>query len=254
MDSNSNISKQHQIQESQYVFPYHYLSLYDDFYRQFAHKHYISLLQLVRELIEIKPGDSILDAGCGDGRFCYEIRNDNANITGIDYSAQAIAFAQAFAPECSFLIADMTTFKSQPFDKVVSIEVMEHIPPSEVKNFAKNLTACVKPGGLLVISVPSSKMPVTKKHYQHFSPKDMFEIFKPWCELIEIKGHFLAKKWCSWERQVKIVRSIWHIKHRIPFACQFIKLIELKFEKIRLVSAEEGVNIVAVFRRNRNSI
>lgn len=254
MDSHFKTPKQRFIQESQYLFPYHYLSLYDELYRRFVHRHYISLLQLVHELADIRTNENILDAGCGDGRFCYELRNDNANITGIDYSARAIAFAQAFVPECHFQIADITTCMSQCFDKVVSIEVMEHIPPSEVNNFAKNLASCVKLGGLIIISVPSCNMPVTKKHYQHFAPKDVTDIFSPWCDLVKITGHIKAEQWHAWERQVKIVRIIWHLRHRIPFAEKIFKVLESKFEKIRLVSPKEGVNIVAVFRRNNSAL
>lgn len=254
MDSALKFSKQQNIQESQYVFPYHYLNLYDDFYRRFAHRHYLSLLQLVHKCVDIKSGDNILDAGCGDGRFCYEINNDNANITGIDYSDRAIAFAKAFVPKCTFRCADLSTGVTQSFDKVVSIEVMEHIPLNEVNNFAKSLVACVKIGGLIIISVPSCNIPVTKKHYQHFSPKNIIDIFSPWCELIEITGHIQVQKWRSWERIVKIVRIIWPLKNRIPFSEILFNLLESKFDKIRLVSPEEGVNIVAVFRRNNNPL
>ena len=143
---------------------------------------------------------------------------------------------------------------TQSFDKVVSIEVMEHIPPEAVIRFTKSLVSCVNLGGLLVISVPSCKMPVTKKHYQHFTPNEVIDIFSPWCELIEIKGHIQANQWNTWMRQVSIVRNIWYLKHRIPFANQFIKSIERKFEKIRLVPAEEGANIVAIFRRNKEQL
>jgi len=247
-------SKQAKIQESQYIFPYHYLSLHDELYRRFIHKHYLSLLELVRELSDIKPGEHILDAGCGDGRFCYEIRNDNANVIGIDYSERAIAFAQAFAPECTFRCADLTTCYTRPFDKVVNIEVMEHIPPQELNNFAKSLSGCVKFGGVLVISVPSCNIPVTRKHYQHFTPEDLINIFRPWCELLEIKGHIRANQWLPWMRRVSLVRNIWYFKHRIPFANYLMKSIEMKFEKIRLCSAEDSANIVAVFRRNKEQL
>ena len=214
----SVISQEAQIQEQQYAFPYHYLSLHDELYRRFIHKHYLSLLQLVRELTDIKPGESILDAGCGDGRFCYEIRNDNANVTGIDYSERAIAFAQAFVPECIFRCEDIANCVTHPFDKVVNIEVMEHIPPATVNSFAKSLSGCLKLGGVLVISVPSGNMPVTKKHYQHFTPKEVIDIFSPWCELLEIKGHIQANQWFSWNRKISLVRNLWYFKHRIPFA------------------------------------
>jgi len=247
----SKASLQAQIQENQYIFPYHYLSLHDELYRRFIHKHYLSLLALIRELADIKPGDNILDAGCGDGRFCYEIRNDNANVTGIDYSDRAIAFAKAFAPECIFQCEDLATCVTRPFDKVVNIEVMEHIPPEALNSFAKSLSSCVKLDGLLIISVPSYKMPVTKKHYQHFTPEEVINIFRPWCELVTIKGHIMANQWFSWNRQISFVRNIWYLRHKIPFAGRFIKSIEMKFEKSRLCSAEEGANIVAVFRRKR---
>ncbi len=244
-----SLSLEQSIQEDQYVFPYHYLSLHDEIYRRFIHRHYISLLDLVREYADVKHGESVLDAGCGDGRFCYEIRNSNAKVVGIDYSERAISFARAFAPECEFRVADLTTCNAGTFDKVVSIEVIEHIPPAFVKTFVRSMVMCARPGGCITVSVPSSNLPVSRKHYQHFMPNDLVEIFRPWCDVVTMMGHIQASYWHPFMRNVRRIGMMWPFRHRLPFAQKYMGRVERTFDERRLTSADKGVNIVAVLRR-----
>jgi 2-polyprenyl-3-methyl-5-hydroxy-6-metoxy-1,4-benzoquinol methylase len=115
---------------------------------------------------------NILDAGCGDGRFCYEFKEDTrvAKVTGIDYSDKAIQWAKQYNPKSEFMVKDLKTIELEDkFDCVVLIEVLEHIHPNDVLDVLAGLARTVKPDGKVIISVPSDNLPVSKKHYQHFN-------------------------------------------------------------------------------------
>src|SRR5512133_2544198 len=96
------LSAEQQAQEDQYVFPYHYLDLVDDYRRLITNVPDLCVRELLVSLLVPFQGQTILDAGCGDGRFCYEMRLKNARIVGCDYSEAALRFAKAFSPQVEF--------------------------------------------------------------------------------------------------------------------------------------------------------
>ena len=75
----------------------------------------------VLELLDIKPGERILDLGCGTGHLTQEIKNHGAEVVGIDASAEMIEQASRKNPEVSFAVADATDFHfDEKFDAVFS--------------------------------------------------------------------------------------------------------------------------------------
>lgn len=55
-----------------------------------------SVYWIITEL-GLKPGDSILDLGCGPGLYASRLAQRGLNVTGVDYSRRSIAYAQDFA-------------------------------------------------------------------------------------------------------------------------------------------------------------
>ena len=86
---------------------------------------YVSRLRVVKDLLRPFVGQRVLDAGCGDGRFCFEIKDEDVDVTGIDYSERALAFAKAFSPEVEFSVQDLKDIKLEgQFDTIVLIETL----------------------------------------------------------------------------------------------------------------------------------
>lgn len=113
--------------------------------------------------LNLKPGDTVLDAGCGLGRhLCQLATMPRLKIFGIDMSTGALAasYKSLDTMPCrqsdDFLlsVADITKlpFPDASFDCVICSEVMEHIPDHE--NALRELDRILKPGGTLVVSVP----------------------------------------------------------------------------------------------------
>ena len=105
----------------------------------------------------------ILDAGSGFGQYTFFMSgmNKNWNIEAVDVKEEQIADCNAFfsgieRTNVSFGIADLVTYnKSDSFDLILSVDVMEHIQDDEqvFRNFYKALA----PEGMLLISTPSDQ-------------------------------------------------------------------------------------------------
>ncbi len=178
-------SKEQVIQEQGYFFPYHYLDLKSDEHRFFLHLEYLGYLRLVKKLIEPFTGQRVLDAGCGDGRFCFEMCKENVKLVGIDYSPAAIAWAKLFNPGVEFYAQDLKDLNvASAFDVICFIETLEHIIPDQIPSVLALLAQRLKTDGKLIITVPSVKMPLIAKHYQHFSVESLTKA---------LEGHFTVE-------------------------------------------------------------
>jgi SAM-dependent methyltransferase len=98
-------------------------------------------------------GASILEAGCGAGRFTEVLlRLTDAHITSIDMSAAVVANAENFPPSPRHRIAQADIqdlpFAPRGFDYVICLGVVQHTPSPEATLAA--LWEQVKPGGWLV--------------------------------------------------------------------------------------------------------
>ena len=172
MTKSANIER-FQIQELQYTFPYHYIPHLDE--EGYATRfrilgwglEYLCYELHIAELVEKFHPRSILDVGCGDGRFLGILSNTIPRRVGADLSNKAITYAKAFNPDIDYRCVDISDI-DENFDIVTCIEVLEHIPEEQVHPFIKNLFRKCNPGGKLIISVPTKILPINKKHYRHY--------------------------------------------------------------------------------------
>jgi 2-polyprenyl-3-methyl-5-hydroxy-6-metoxy-1,4-benzoquinol methylase len=100
----------------------------------------------------------LLDYGCGDGTFLRMVDNLFAEAYGSDISQSQIndcqiRFSQSQLKFCP--IANLQEDKySSYFDVAVCMEVIEHCLTEDTSQVLKTLKKLVKPGGLIIISVP----------------------------------------------------------------------------------------------------
>jgi len=94
-----------------------------------------------------------LDIGCADGTNTEHIHKafPNLTIVGIDYYEKAINYAKETKPKIKFVTADAheLPFRSNYFDTVTAIEVLEHL--HKPQKALKEIYRVLKPGGYLVI-------------------------------------------------------------------------------------------------------
>lgn len=135
-------------------------------------------------------GKKVLDAGCGDGWYSAKMVSADAQVSGADYSERAVRFAQAIVEDASFTAASLTKlpYPDASFDVVFSFQVLEHIPPADLPQAVKEIARVTKPGGTIVISVPSTVRTLSKAHYQHFTPASITEQLAPAIAVERIVG------------------------------------------------------------------
>ncbi len=104
----------------------------------------------------LKPGYTVLDAGCGAGTKSKYLQNKGLKVTGIDFSEKMIEIAKKEVPEAEFFVMDMKEAHKlkKMFDGIFMQASLLHIPKKEVpgviENMAKNN---IKPGGYIYIAV-----------------------------------------------------------------------------------------------------
>lgn len=79
-------------------------------------------------------GRSILDVGCGTGRYALEFARRGAQVTGIDIAANMVqvcetrAREQGLSDRCKFIVSDLLALEpSDPFDVCVGIGLFDYI-------------------------------------------------------------------------------------------------------------------------------
>ncbi len=99
----------------------------------------------------------ILDVGCGNGAVCGSLLELGHEVVGIDLSEEGIAVARKAHPAGRFEVLGATAdvleqLKEQPFDVVVSTEVVEHL--YSPRAFVDGCRGALNPGGRLILTTP----------------------------------------------------------------------------------------------------
>ena len=103
----------------------------------------------VLELLEVKSGERILDLGCGTGHLTEKIREQGAEVIGMDASPEMIAQAKANYPELDFVVANGASFQfDEPFDVVFTNATLHWIKDAD--GVIKSVYNALKPGGRFV--------------------------------------------------------------------------------------------------------
>lgn len=162
------------IQESLYEFPYHHIPrIASDGTPTLIRRlgwglEYLCYQRhLCEKVISMNPG-SVLEVGCGDGCFIGSLPASIPVRVGMDPSSQAIAFARAFHPDCTFYDREAGEVQDR-FDVVAAIEVIEHIPDDKLREMYETLYERVSDDGRIIVSVPTTVMPLNEKHYRHYT-------------------------------------------------------------------------------------
>ncbi|MGA2301498.1 MAG: methyltransferase domain-containing protein [Candidatus Acidiferrum sp.] len=101
------------------------------------------------ELLEPKPGERILDVGCGTGHLTAQIAASGALTYGIDQSPEMIRQAREKFPELRFDVMDAREISlEESFDAVFSNATLHWI--KEPERVIRGIVKVLKPGGRFV--------------------------------------------------------------------------------------------------------
>lgn len=106
-----------------------------------------------------KSGE-VIDLGCGAGiPFDQYLVTNGLNVTGYDFASNHIIAAKNNVPQAIFKEADFTKFEyeHETIDGIIALYSIFHIPKQEHEALFERMHAALKPGGVIVMNLGTSK-------------------------------------------------------------------------------------------------
>jgi cyclopropane-fatty-acyl-phospholipid synthase len=114
-------------------------------------------LDLVCRKLGLKPGERVLDVGCGWGSFAiHAAKHYGARVLGVTLSAPQAMLGQQFARDAgvadlvALRVADYRELAEEPFDAISSIGMVEHVGAERIDLYAGLIAGLLRPGGRLL--------------------------------------------------------------------------------------------------------
>lgn len=164
-------------------------------YKPYIHRRAQFCLKYLTDL------DVVLDVGCGEGFITNLIKPHCKKIIGIDYSEEAIAIAKASYSDIDLLqmTATRLDFENQSFEKILCLELFEHLTILQVHKCLKEAYRILKKGGMIIGSTPlrtaEASTPKTYSHLYEYSESELVELLSNFnnVEIIE-RDFFVGRK------------------------------------------------------------
>ena len=127
-------------------------------------------------LAEARPGERVLDLGCGAGRFVAALAEAGADPVGVELAEAALERARRTAPGADLrrLAPDGSVpLEHRSVDLVWCSEVLEHVPDTGA--LLNEVRRVLKRGGRLIVTVPDHgrlrrTLIALARHESHYDP------------------------------------------------------------------------------------
>lgn len=144
----------------------------------------------IARLAGLKPGDAVLDIGCGTGSLAIAAKRrvgTTGTVYGVDASREMLARARRKARNVGVDIAfehgavQTLPFPDSRFDAVLSTLMLHHLPRKARHECAREVRRVLKPGGRVLavdFAPPVRKTLLARFHrHGHFSRDHMIALF-----------------------------------------------------------------------------
>ncbi len=144
-------------------------------------------LDLICRKLRLKPGERLLDIGCGwGGLIMYAAEHYSVDATGITLSENQASFAKerieqsGLADRCRVAIRDYRTLNAgDGYDKISSVGMVEHVGVTHLPMYFASAFRALKPGGLFlnhgIVSLSDPRpRPLREKIFRKFWRADAF--------------------------------------------------------------------------------
>jgi ubiquinone/menaquinone biosynthesis C-methylase UbiE len=133
----------------------------------------------ILNLAHLKPGDSVLDVGCGTGTLAIVARQHvgpSGDVMGIDASPEMLARAQRKATKAGAnvffkrAVAQALPFLDAQFDAVFATVMFHHLPRESREECVGEMRRVMKPGGRVLVvdfTAPAQRGSNLFDHFHH---------------------------------------------------------------------------------------
>lgn len=113
----------------------------------------------LRRWLHVRPGERVLDVGCGVGRWSCRLAARGARVTGVDLSPTMIeragrrAAAQGVGARCRFLAQNLAALDVEGrFDLILGVTVLQHIlEAASLRAAVQHLASRLAANGTLIL-------------------------------------------------------------------------------------------------------
>lgn len=133
-------------------------------YQQGLDKNTHDKFKRVLTLIDIKPGQKVLDIGCGRGEMIYYSVRKGASALGIDYSQSAAELARQTIQQLPVELRKNARVEVSPveeypyndkYDYIFMVETAEHMYDWQLTKLFAKLKSCLTPNGVIILTTPN---------------------------------------------------------------------------------------------------
>jgi SAM-dependent methyltransferase len=161
-----------------------------------------AVLNAVLDGLDLPPGASLLDAGCGSGRTLDELAR-RGHARGIELNPEGLAAARARGYDVLEAPVEAIPHEDGSFDLVTCLDVIEHTDDDVAT--LHELARVTKPGGRLIVTVPA--------HPRLWSRHD------------EVNGH--RRRYTSQSFGTAAAKGGWSLKRQTGFNVAYLPLAAL---------------------------
>ena len=122
------------------------------------------------DALDLSPGQSLLEIGCGWGGFAEAATRAGARVTGITLSAEQLAYARARPGQTAELRFEDYRATSGAFDRLVSIEMIEAVGEAHWPAYFRMLSDRLAAGGVAVLQA----ITIAPQHFPAYRRKADF--------------------------------------------------------------------------------
>lgn len=103
----------------------------------------------------VRPGEHVLDLGCGEGWFCAELARAGAHAIGVDVASEPLRRGRARWSDLDLRLVEPDAplpFADAQFDAVWAGEVIEHV--ADTAAWLSEVRRVLRPRGTLLLTTP----------------------------------------------------------------------------------------------------
>ena len=112
-------------------------------------------LEFLARMNVLKPGDKVLEIGCGIGSVVFKLSKQGYDVTGTDISGAAIAYGLKKYGDIRLEVqaAETLPYDDESFDVVLSFDLFEHI--AQIDRHVSEVRRVLRPGGSYLFQTPN---------------------------------------------------------------------------------------------------